>query len=102
MKIIPTTKLKQRAFLDALIDVVAKKQVTRAVLLRHLRLLRSQLRNRPQAKGRVTAALRKSPQLPIRIRRLKALHPEYSMQEIAQHLKISIGRVSEVLRGKRR
>lgn len=98
--LLPTTKAKQRDFLDTLIDAVVRRQITHAELLRNLRALRGQLHNRKALRGRQTAP----PTRPMRarIQRLHALYPHYSMQEIAQHLKISIGRVSEVLRGKRR
>lgn len=89
---LPTTKAKQRDLLDVLIP-------TLAVVLRQLRRLREQLHNRSGKRGRrsapPTARIRRAVQ---RLRRTTNM----SNQEIAQHLRISSGRVTEITRGARR
>ena len=96
----PTTKAKQRLFLDELIDDLRAKRISHLALVRRLKKLRAQLHNRSSRRGR-----RSSPETYLvrsAIVRCHRRHGDWSMQEIAQHLNCSIGRVSEVLRGKRR
>jgi len=82
----PVTKAMQRVFVDEMIY--------------RLRLLRAQLHNRPAKAKRRTTAPKTTPHLR---RRMKLLYDEgHSMQEIARHLRVSSGRVSETLSGKRR
>jgi hypothetical protein len=52
----PTTKAKQREFVDALIDGVANNTMGSASLLKYLRVLRKELRNRPAVKRGDVAA----------------------------------------------
>lgn len=98
--IAPTTKAKQRTFVDTLIAAVADQGLSDRQLLRQLRVLRKQLRNRPAQRGRISAPASHTQRL--RILQLKRRQPGLSMQEISHILRISIGRVSETLRGKRR
>jgi hypothetical protein len=101
LNLIPTTKAKQRALVDALIDAAATNQLPKYRLLRCLRVLRRQLHNRRRAPpGRITA-----PATPLQRQRIMQMHrmsPELSMQEISHRLRVSIGRVSETLSGKRK
>ena len=89
---IPTTKAKQRVVLDELIAESAS-------ILRRLRVLRAQLHNRAAKRGR-----RSSPptrRVVVRVFRLWAQRPRPSMQQIAMRCNVSVGRVSEIVRGKR-
>jgi len=96
---IPTTKAKQRDFLDTLIATLANGGMDKPTLLRHLRVLRRQLHNRSGIRGRRSAP-------PTHTQRAKILHlhrtTDMSDQEISHKLHISIGRVSEIIVGKRR
>jgi outer membrane biogenesis lipoprotein LolB len=102
----PTTKAKQRVHLDALLallQIAMDNDDWDAVFAAYNALvaLRAQMHNRspvkvPRATGApMTAALRQ------RIRELAKADPRRSAQDIAQAEHISIGRVSETLRGKR-
>lgn len=95
---LPTTKAKQRGFLDTLI--ANANSMTRTSIVRQLRVLRKQLHNRTAKRGRTTAPPTRSQRRNVLV--LASVRPDMSMQEIAQKLRISIGRVSEILRGKRR
>lgn len=99
LMVTPTTKAKQRDYLDALIHGIATKQLLPSQLLRHLRILRKQLHNRRAARGRLSA-----PPTHSQRNKILQLHrtTPMSMQEISQKLGVSIGRVSEVIRGKRK
>jgi hypothetical protein len=95
---VPTTKRKQREFLDELIGDMEAVRVDWLAVLRRLRLLRSELHNRPQHRGR-----RSAPPTDMVRHVIQHLHEttEMSQQEIAIALDVSNGRVSEILRGKR-
>jgi len=92
--VIPSTKAKQR---QVIADLIRQFEDMRDSLV----TLHNQLRNRRGGRGRTVSA----PVTPAKIqevRRLRRLHPGWSQQEIAYHANINIGRVSEILRGKRR
>ena len=90
---IPTTKAKQRIYLDELL-------VDTRSILRRLRKLRAQMHNRRPLNGRRSSVSTRS--VSAQIRAYKKLHPRKSMQEISRRFRVSIGRVSELIRGKRK
>jgi len=86
---IPSTKAKQREYLDELIHIAEG-------LLAALKVLRSELHNRPPMPKRPAQKRRVAPAT------LRRDHSNgHSMQAISQHYGISIGRVSEAVHGKR-
>lgn len=90
---VPTTKGKQRIVLDQLIREL------RAALRRAL-AIREQLHNRTGRRGRRSS--RPTHDVARRIRRYHRLNRTLSMQELSVKFKVSVGRVSEIIRGKRR
>ena len=96
---IPSTKPKQREFLRDLIDLIHDRKVRYDEIERQLRILRRQLHNRPQHKGRRTAPPTRK--IKPQILALHRANPDLSNQEIAIMLNISSGRVSEALYGKK-
>lgn len=98
----PTTKRKQREFIDALIDGVVGSSMSNADLLRHLRTLKNQLRNRqPVKRGDVTAQ-KVTPAVRSRVHAMYRQNRRITNQKIADRLNLNAGRVSEILAGKRR
>lgn len=89
----PTTKAKQRGLVEEIIQ-------TQEIMLEQLKELLAQLHNRKAPRGR-TVSDPITPAKIAEIRRLKAEHPRFAHQEIAHLTNVNIGRVSEILRGKR-
>jgi hypothetical protein len=101
----PETKDQQRELVDQLIVQQRHAMTLGGDRLKHvldgLEVLRSAMHNRvPEQRGRSTS-LRVTDAKRDEVRRLRAEYPEWSQQEIANHSGVNIGRVSEILKGKR-
>lgn len=101
----PETKEQQRELVDQLIVQQRHAMALGGDRLQHvldgLEVLRSVMHNRvPETRGRVTAA-RVTDAKRADVRQMRADHPDWSQKEIAQRLDIDVGRVSEILKGKR-
>ena len=107
---LPSTKEKQRVWLERIIRILDYEamHIAAAGLLRpgfdearaDIRLLYEQLFNRKGPRGRSVS----DPITPAKIRevfRARDEHPNWSQQEIAYATNVNIGRVSEILHGKR-
>lgn len=109
MSAVPTTKAKQRRYMDELIQLqrfglaatAATGQRYFEQVLDGLMVLRQQMANRTKGgRGRIVS----DPVTPAKIEevhRLRREHPDFSQQEIAYRTNVNIGRVSEILNGKR-
>jgi hypothetical protein len=111
MNELPSTKAKQREHVMRLMscaDTLAtwckatqlQVPAEMKLLLQGLHDLHEQMFNRRGPRGMVTA----DPVTPTKIRnvfRLRDEHPSWSQKQIAQQLNIDVGRVSEILHGKR-
>jgi hypothetical protein len=97
----PTTKSKQRDFINTLIDQI-DHGMTRAEILRWLRILRSELRNRKPVKRGDVAAQPVTPRVRVQVIRMYHRDRRITNQHIADKLNLNAGRVSEILAGKRR
>ena len=96
----PTTKPKQRQFLDTLIDQI-NHGLTRADILKFLRVLKRELRNRPAIKRAPAGADPITPTKRQAVRNLHRRYPRMRNRDIGYALNIDSGRVSEILAGKR-
>jgi hypothetical protein len=103
---IPSTKAKQRAQLDQAIKILEYALESRQwrfveQMVPVLGELRGQMANRPPLqRGRVTAdAITAAKRAEVWA--LRAAHPTLAQKEIAYRLNIDVGRVSEILHGKR-
>lgn len=111
---IPSTKPKQRAWLDAIIERLtadldwlreydpASLQLTELEdVLADLRVLRAELHNRsPVMRGRRTSVTI----TPIVRQQIRVLHQQYptmNQHELAWHVNTNCGRICETLTGKR-
>jgi hypothetical protein len=97
----PTTKPKQREYLDALIHVLEMGLLSRAEVLVHLRVLRRNMRNRPPVKRGKPVAQSVTPRVRRQVERMFRANPLITNQTIADALNLNGGRVSEILAGKR-
>jgi hypothetical protein len=106
MTALPSTKPKQREHVERLIRLADNLAVAREVpvevkLLRQgLRDLYEQMFNRKGPRGRPVS----EPITPAKIREVfetRDRYPGWSQQEIAYACNVNIGRVSEILHGKR-
>jgi hypothetical protein len=101
----PTTKAEQRDLLDQLIQMQRHAMELGGDRLQRvldgLIILRTQMSNRsPEQRGRVSADA-VTPQKRADVLRLRHEQPKLSQQEIANRLNLNVGRVSEILHGKR-
>jgi hypothetical protein len=101
----PETKAQQRELLDQLIVQQRHAMSLGGDRYQHvldgMEVLREALHNRvPEQRGRSTS-LRVTDAKRDEVRRLRAEQPSWSQQEIANHTGVNIGRVSEILKGKR-
>lgn len=101
----PETKDQQRDLVAQLIVQQRHAIALGGDRLQHvldgLEVLHSVLRNRtPETRGRTTSK-RVTDAKRAEVRQLRADNPHWSQQEIANHSGVNIGRVSEILKGKR-
>jgi hypothetical protein len=101
----PETKAQQRELVEQLIVQQRHAISLGGDRLQHvldgLEVLASAMHNRvPEQRGRSTSA-RVTDAKREEVHRLRAEHPEWSQQEIANASGVNIGRVSEILKGKR-
>ena len=99
---IPTTKSKQRAYLDGMIGLIAAGRLSKTEILLGLRTLRRQMRNRPPVKRASPVAQKVTPVVRGAVLSLHRRYPDMTNQNIANRLNLNGGRVSEILAGKRR
>lgn len=99
--ILPTTKPKQRQFIDTLIDQI-NHGLSRSDILKYLRVLRSQMRNRKPVKKGAPVAQTVTPAIRRQVVAMWRRNPRITNQRIADRLNLNGGRVSEILAGKRR
>lgn len=97
----PTTKLKQRLFLAALIRRVDSRTITWAELSTDLKTLYRQLRNRPPVKKARPRAHPVTPAVAQAVWEFYRANPHAINREIGRRFNIDAGRVSEILAGKR-
>jgi len=97
----PTTKQKQRAFIDTLIDQI-NHGLSRSDILKALRLLKSELRNRRPVKMGAVVAQTVTPRVRQQVIRMFHRDRRITNQTIADKMNLNTGRVSEILAGKRR
>jgi hypothetical protein len=100
---IPSTKPKQRWFVDQLIVYLQYSPAPNiGKVIQALQALRSELRNRPPiARGQVTAAPVNS-FMKAWVLNLHQANPYWNYEQIAQMTGLdNIGRISEILAGKR-
>jgi hypothetical protein len=102
----PETKEQQRDLVAQLIVQQRHAMHLGGDRLQHvldgLELLASAMHNRvPEQRGRSTSA-RVTDAKRAEVHRLRADHPDWSQQEIANASGVNIGRVSEILKGKRK
>jgi len=103
---VPSTKAKQRALLDTVIFLQAQAieagdWPTMIKTTDALRRLRAQLHNRKPTNSPRPAGHSFTPDLKREVLNQHLADPDRAWQSIAQDVNISIGRVSELLRGKR-
>jgi hypothetical protein len=98
----PTTKRKQRDFIDALIFGIRHGPMTYAQIVRQLHVLRAALHNRPPVKKGERIAQSVTPTVRRKIVAMYRRNRRVNNQTIAERLNLNPGRVSEVLAGKRR
>ena len=98
---LPTTKAKQRKWVYDLIIDVHNGTLTRDDAIRRLHILLVQLRNRPPIKHSDPVSNPTTPAMKQAILHFHHVYPEMAHQTIAEQLNTNIGRVSEVLAGKR-
>lgn len=95
----PTTKAKQRVWVDWMIAEAGTPAPRHDVILAMLVTLRGQLRNRaPQTRGEISAAPL-TDEVIAEIWRLHTAYPTMTQQDIANRTGTNIGRVSGVLAG---
>jgi hypothetical protein len=99
----PTTKPKQRVLLRACIDALREDDHVNerhAEVLDHLEAIHRELRNRwsPPAPSTCVPV---TPTLARRVRAFHARHSNWTYHDIAVRFNVQIGRISEILRGKR-
>lgn len=97
----PTTKPKQREFIDTLIHEISRG-MPRADILKYLRFLKRELRNRPPVKRGAPAARKVTPAVRRQVLAMYRADRFITNQHIANRLNLNGGRVSEILAGKRR
>jgi len=97
----PTTKAKQRLWVHDLIVDTHAGHVSRDEIVRRLYVLLVELRNRPPIKRSDPCSVPTTADVKARILQLSAADPLMAHQTIAERIGTNIGRVSEVLAGKR-
>jgi len=97
----PTTKRKQRLFLDMIIDQVGLG-LPRADILKYLRVLRREMRNRPPMKRGAPMADKVTPLKRRQVLAMYRANRSITNQRIANRLNLNGGRVSEILAGVRK
>jgi hypothetical protein len=98
---IPTTKPKQRDFLETLIYAIENGKITKPEIAKQLRVLLGQMRNRNPVKRGDPIAQTVTPAVKQQIVAMYRRDPSITNQAIADALNLNGGRVSEVLAGKR-
>lgn len=100
---IPTTKPKQRRYLDWIIERLGWQRPPPPYEIREaLIVLREELHNRPRVEpAAAPTSVPVTPELQSRIRAVHEAAPNLPQQDIAYICGTNIGRVNEALRGKR-
>jgi hypothetical protein len=97
---IPSTKAKQRTYVDGLIKECLTRQRWN-VMYYALVTLRENLHNRKPVHRGACTSVSIDDVIRDKVLALHAAHPDWNYEQIAHAVGINIGRVSEILAGKR-